>query len=1065
MAANPLVSVTFLLFSSVLLAAVRSQVFPPPPPPSLPDAPSPLFTPPIIFAAPPPIVLAAPPISLPATDQFINQFYNDVVAKFTEKLILQLHDKAEQCIDDPNKDWNMAFNYTATDGSISNLRFLSNCMIQQGDAPSRFCTQTEISFYVQTLINQTTSGNTTYLKPNVNCNSTIYVSGCEPGWACALNPDAANQNNTSIIPPRTADCKPCCDGFFCPRGLSCMIPCPLGAYCRRATYDNSSGICVPYNYQLAAGRNLTCGGANAWGLIQNTKEIFCSEGSYCPTTIEQRSCSSGHYCRAGSIEQMRCSKLISCKEGTATQDIQFYGAMLIVGLIALLLIIYNCSDQIVTIRERRRAKSREKAARFVRISEQARSRWKFAIDASKKRANRLQTNLSQKFSSESNVEEIKILTNESSHSQASSLEIDSAESNNGNKSPKMKMPKLSGETQIFQHVYTQIEKEKSRQQHKGKLNLSRVISFATGSQVKKRPPIEVAFKEVTLTLKGKKKCLLQSLTGKIRPGRIAAVMGPSGAGKTTLLSALAGKATGCTRSGLILINGKDVSIHSYRKIVGFVPQDDIVHGNLTVEENLWFSARCRLSADLRKVDKLLILERVIESLGLHEVRDSLVGTVEKRGISGGQRKRVNVGLELVMEPSILFLDEPTSGLDSSSSRLLLQALRQEANAGVNIVMVVHQPSYTLFRMFDDLILLAKGGLMAYQGPVAKVEEYFEGIGIKVPERINPPDYYIDILEGMEDSSSTLNYRQLPLMWMIHNGYSVPEDMQSSAARLAMSVSNASDTDHDHSFAGEFWDNMNCNVQLRHDHIYHNFMRPKDLSNRRTPNIWFQYKYSLGRVCKQRLREASLQATDYVILLVAGACLGVISKISDADFALLCQVSSLRTFSNDKLQYWRESASGISSLAHFLAKDTIDHFNTALKPVVYLSMFYFFTNPRSSFSDNYIVLLSLIYCVTGMGYAFSIFFNPGPAQLFSVLVPVCLTLVSGQSIRRSTGPILKFIAKLSYPKWVLEAFVRCGVLMGAGFSLGAWKLCIMIIILFGVVSRLIAFTGMVALQKK
>lgn len=100
---------------------------------------------------------------------------------------------------------------------------------------------------------------------------------------------------------------------------------------------------------------------------------------------------------------------------------------------------------------------------------------------------------------------------------------------------------------------------------------------------------------------------------------------------------------------------------------------------------------CRLSADLPKAEKVLVVERVIESLGLQAVRDSLVGTVEKRGISGGQRKRVNVGLEMVMEPSLLILDEPTSGLDSSSSLLLLRALRREALEGVNICMVVHQP--------------------------------------------------------------------------------------------------------------------------------------------------------------------------------------------------------------------------------------------------------------------------------------------------------------------------------------------------------------------------------------
>lgn len=99
-------------------------------------------------------------------------------------------------------------------------------------------------------------------------------------------------------------------------------------------------------------------------------------------------------------------------------------------------------------------------------------------------------------------------------------------------------------------------------------------------------------------------------------------------------------------------------------------------------------------------------------------------------------------------------------------------------------------------------------------------------------------------------------------------------------------------------------------------------------------------------------------------------------------ALLCKIAALRSFSLDKLQYWRESASGMSSSAYFLSKDTVDHFNTVIKPVVYLSMFYFFTNPRSAFVDNYTVLLCLVYCVTGIGYALAILFEPGAAQLVS-----------------------------------------------------------------------------------
>lgn len=110
---------------------------------------------------------------------------------------------------------------------------------------------------------------------------------------------------------------------------------------------------------------------------------------------------------------------------------------------------------------------------------------------------------------------------------------------------------------------------------------------------------------------------------------------------------------------------------------------------------------------------------------------------------------------------------------------------------------------------------------------------------------------------------------------------------------------------------------------------------------------------------------------------------LLCKVTDALLAaLLSKIAALRSFSLDKLHYWRESSSGMSSLAYFLSKDTVDHFSTIIKPLVYLSMFYFFNNPRSSVVDNYIVLLCLVYCVTGIAYVLAIFLQPGPAQLVS-----------------------------------------------------------------------------------
>lgn len=189
-------------------------------------------------------------------------------------------------------------------------------------------------------------------------------------------------------------------------------------------------------------------------------------------------------------------------------------------------------------------------------------------------------------------------------------------------------------------------------------------------------------------------------------------------------------------------------------------------------------------------------------------------------------------------------------------------------------------------------------------------------------------------------------------------------------------------------------------------------------------------------------------------------------------SLLCQLAALRSFSPEKLQYWRERESGMSSLAYFLARDTMDHFNTAVKPIIFLSTFYFFNNPRSTLRDNYLVLLALIYCVTGIGYTFAIWFELGLAQLCSAIVPVVLVLVG-------TKPDLpRVIKELSYPKWALEAFIiagakeysgvwlitRCGALLKGGFDINDFGLCITIIMLYGVLFRLISFVSLLKMKK-
>ncbi|CAH9094531.1 unnamed protein product [Cuscuta europaea] len=1048
---------------------------------------------------------AALDVNNPAEVQLLTRTVSNKLKNFTALFGDKITEQLGFCIENVDVEWKRAFDFTDTE-------FLSNCIKRtKGDMMERLCTASEIQFYAANIMmGALQRKSTNFVTLNKNCNLSSWNSGCDPGWACSVGKDVAvDLKNMKEIPTRTNNCQPCCEGFFCPHGLTCMLPCPLGSYCPLAKLNEATAGCDPYNYQVQPGQsNQTCGGADMWADIITGHDLFCPAGSYCPTTIQKIPCDSGHYCRTGSTTQTKCVELATCDPQTENQNITAYGALLVAGIILILFVIYNCSDRVLSTREKRQAKSREAAVRSVRETVQARQKWKSAKDIARKRATELQSQLSRTFSRKRSVrEETKISCSQPTDS---SLPPDPSEDNsesyddfnieiegkNSKKKPH-KAKHLHTRSEIFRYAYGEIEKEKALQENSPNLSFSGVISMGTDSKFITRPPIEVAFKDLTLTLKGEKKHLLRCVYGKLSPGRVSAVMGPSGAGKTTFISALTGKAIGCNMSGVLLINGKVAAMQPYKKIIGFVPQDDIVHGNLTVQENLWFSAICRLPAKLPKAEKVLVVERVIESLGLQNVRDSLVGTVEKRGISGGQRKRVNVGLEMVMEPSLLILDEPTSGLDSASSQLLLRALRREALEGVNICMVLHQPSYALFNMFDDFILLAKGGLVVYHGPVKKVEEYFAGLGIHVPERVNPPDYFIDLLEGIEKLSPDIgvNYKDLPLRWMLHNGYPVPPDMLEPAGLpSAPNGENAeapegapASEEPDVTLLENLWLDLKSNAVQKKDQVQHYFLTLKDLSNRETPGLLVQYKYFLGRIGKQRLREAMVQAVDYLILLLAGICLGTLAKVSDESFgtmgylytviavSLLTKIAALRSFSLDKLHYWRESASGMSSLAFFMAKDTVDHLNTIVKPAVYLSMFYFFNNPRSTIQDNYLVLLCLVYAATGIAYVLAICFEPGQAQLWSVLLPVVLTLVANQRSDSYLGQLGDFC----YTKWTLEAFLianakrysgvwlitRCGVLKQKSFLLSDWYSCLGCLILTGILSRIIAFFSLIAFQRK
>jgi len=273
----------------------------------------------------------------------------------------------------------------------------------------------------------------------------------------------------------------------------------------------------------------------------------------------------------------------------------------------------------------------------------------------------------------------------------------------------------------------------------------------------KRGRAGVEFKDLGLDLPNGKR-VLNGVTGKFGAGRMCAVMGPSGAGKTTFMNTLCGKATYGQMVGTMMINGKEADPKDLKGFMGFVPQDDIVHQDLTVREQIQFSVRLRGDVSLTKNRIERITEDVLNVMQIDHIQNSIVGSVENRGISGGQRKRVNIGLELAAEPTLLFLDEPTSGLDSTSSLAVCLSLKKMSQLGMTSIMVIHQPRYSLFTLFDDVLLLGKGGETVYLGPSLGAKAYFERLGFEMPHNENPSDWFMDVLSGEVQNEKIPNFK-------------------------------------------------------------------------------------------------------------------------------------------------------------------------------------------------------------------------------------------------------------------------------------------------------------------
>ncbi|KAK7208609.1 ABC efflux transporter [Myxozyma melibiosi] len=279
--------------------------------------------------------------------------------------------------------------------------------------------------------------------------------------------------------------------------------------------------------------------------------------------------------------------------------------------------------------------------------------------------------------------------------------------------------------------------------------------------------LHLSIEKYSARLKKKRIDILRGISAQFQPGSINAILGPSGSGKSSLLNFVALRLNSSLlsryiASGAVLLNGQSPSPAVLKAICSYVTQDDDgLLPTLTVRETLNFAADLRLPPTLTKAQRRARVAEVINKMGLAECADTLIGSEFIKGISGGEKRRVSISVQLLNEPKVLLLDEPTSGLDSFTAASILTVLKALADEGRTIVCTIHQPRSDLYSFFHNVLLLAKGGRVAYSGPGGdELLDYFAGCGYPCPPLTNPADHILDMISvNLQDPVSEAETRE------------------------------------------------------------------------------------------------------------------------------------------------------------------------------------------------------------------------------------------------------------------------------------------------------------------
>jgi ABC-type multidrug transport system ATPase subunit len=449
-----------------------------------------------------------------------------------------------------------------------------------------------------------------------------------------------------------------------------------------------------------------------------------------------------------------------------------------------------------------------------------------------------------------------------------------------------------------------------------------------------------------------KKVILSDVSGFARPGEVLAMMGPSGSGKTSLLNCLSGRSP--YESGVLSINGKPLDQYNMKRLmakIAYVKQTDIFFEHLTVYDQLAYTASLRLPQTWSKEKKMAEVDRTIELLRLSKVADS-----EIRMLSGGEKKRVNIGTELLTDPDIVLLDEPTSGLDSTTSVELVKMLQQLAQeAQKTVIMSIHQPSSALFQSFDRVLYLA-GGNAVYFGKPKDSLLYLKEHDMPCPDGYNAADHWMDLL--VKDASV-----QPPILTDTENLTDNEDGLSSYTYARSTSMTTRQRLIHD-------WDNEAIAKELDASVNEESEKSTTGKNNKEYSKYntsWgFQYKILVHRSLKNS-RSAIFTPMNIIKSVLIGLVAGLLyfqmdyteSSIQDRAsyffftmtyWVMDSMFQSFMTFPTERDVVLKERASGSYRLsAYFLAKTTSELPARLILPCVYMVISFWMASISNSFS--------------------------------------------------------------------------------------------------------------------